>query len=249
MSVHVDDRGAVRVVTLDRPAARNAIDDALAERLHTALAELDTREDLRAAVITGAGGTFCAGMDLKAFADRPRDDAARALALVVRSRARKPVIAAVEGHAVGGGFELAATCDLVVAARDASFGLPEVRRSLVPAGGGLLRLPERLPFSVVMELALTGRPVGAERLHALGLVAQLADPGEALDAGIALAEEIAANGPLAVAAIKDLLWAGVEGEEAWAHQDTLVAAVNASEDAAEGVRSFLEKRAPRWSGR
>jgi enoyl-CoA hydratase len=246
-AVTVADRGTVRVVTLDRAHARNAIDDELAESLRAALDELDAREDLSVAVITGAGGTFCAGMDLKAFAERPREDAARALALVVRRETAKPVIAAVEGHAVGGGCELAAACDLVVAARNALFGLPEVRRSLLPAGGGLLRLPRRLPFGVVMELGLTGRPLDAERLHALGFVARLSDPGAALDEALALAEEIVPNGPLAVAATKQLLWEGATAD--WERQDRLVDAVNNSDDAQEGVRSFVEKRAPRWQGR
>jgi enoyl-CoA hydratase len=246
-AVAVEDRGAVRVVTLDRIHARNAIDDELAEGLHAALDELDKREDLAVAVITGAGGTFCAGMDLKAFAERPRKDAARALALVVRYETAKPVIAAVEGHAVGGGCELAAACDLVVAARNALFGLPEVRRSLLPAGGGLLRLPRRLPFGVVMELGLTGRSMNAERLHALGFVARLSDPGSALDEALVLAEEIVPNGPLALAATKKLLWQGAGTD--WVRQDRLVAAVNSSQDAEEGVRSFVEKRAPRWQGR
>jgi enoyl-CoA hydratase len=244
VSVHAEERDGVLVVVLDRPAARNAIDEDLSLGLASALDELDARDDLHVGVVTGAGGSFCAGMDLKAWPSRPRSEAAQALDRLVRRTAVKPVVAAVEGAAVGGGLELLATFDLVVAARDARFGLPEVRWSLVPSGGALVRLPQQLPPGVVAEMALTGALVDAARLHELGWVARLTEPGGALDGALALASVIAANGPLAVAGIKRVL-----GAPSWATQDEAVASVNESADAAEGVRAFVEKRAPRWGGR
>jgi enoyl-CoA hydratase len=239
-----EERDGILVVTLNRPAVRNAIDGELSLGLAGALDELDARDDLRVAVVTGAAGTFCAGMDLKAFAGAPRSVPAAALDRLVRRTTVKPVVAAVEGFAVGGGLELLATLDLVVAARDARFGLPEVRHSLVPAGGGLVLLPERLPRGLVVEMGLTGGMVGAERLHEVGFVVRLAERGAALDCALGLADEIAANGPLAVAGVKRLLAAPT-----WELQDEIVDAVNSSADADEGVRAFAEKRAPRWTGR
>ena len=244
MSVRRENRDGILVVTLDRPAVRNAIDDSLSLGVAAALDELDARDDLRVCVLTGAGGTFCAGMDLKAFAGLPRGVPAAALDRLVRRSTTKPVVAAVEGFAVGGGLELLATCDLVVAARDAKFGLPEVRHSLVPAGGGLVRLPEQLPCGLVMEMGLTGALVGALRMHEVGFIARLTEPAAALRGALALAGEIAANGPLAVAGVKRLLAAPT-----WELQDEIVAAVNGSADADEGVRAFIEKRPPRWQGR
>jgi enoyl-CoA hydratase len=248
--VTVAELDGVRLVTLNRPAARNAIDVGLSEGFAAALAELDAREDLTAAVVTGASGTFCAGMDLKAFAGVDRATVEQALARMVRWTARKPVIAAVEGFAVGGGCELALACDLIVCARDARLGVPEVRHGLVPAGGALMRLPQRLPFGVVMEMALTGDLLDAERLHVLGLVNRLADPGHAVDVAVELARSVVANAPLAVAASKRLLWNQRDwpAEEAWDNQDAVVRGVNASEDAREGIRAFAERRPPQWSG-
>jgi enoyl-CoA hydratase len=234
----------VLIVTLDRPAARNAIDEELSLGLAGALEDLDARDDLRSAVVTGAAGSFCAGMDLKVWQGRPREESAQALNRLVRRTTVKPVIAAVEGSAVGGGLELLASFDLVVAARDARFGLPEVRWSLVPAGGALVRLPDQLPRAVVTEMALTGGLVGAERMYELGWLARLCEPGGALDEALALAAMIAANGPNAVTAIKRVLAA--PGDR-WAAQDEAVAVVNDSADAAEGVRAFLQKRPPRWA--
>ena len=239
-----EERDGILVATLNRPSVRNAIDEELSRGLAAALDELDARDDLRVAVVAGAGGTFCAGMDLKAFEGEPRAVPAAALDRLVRRSTAKPVVAAVEGFAVGGGLELLATCDLVVAARDARVGLPEVRHSLVPSGGGLVRLPDRLPRGVVAEMGLIGGMVGAERLYELGFVARLAEPGAALERALALAAEVAANGPLAVAGVKRVLTAPT-----WELQDEVVESVNGSSDAAEGVRAFVEKRAPRWRGR
>ena len=180
----------------------------MAEGVAAALDRLDGDDGLRVGVLTGAGGTFCAGMDLKAFVAGERPFVGgRGFAGIVRRPPAKPLIAAVEGWAVAGGFEIALACDLIVAARDARFGIPEVKRGLVAAGGALIRLPRRIPYHLAMELALTGDPIDAERAHAIGLVARLTEPGGAVAAARELAATIAANGPLAVAATKRILTA------------------------------------------
>ncbi len=199
-------------------------------------------------MLTGDGGTFCAGMDLKAFVAGERSHVeGRGFAGIVQGPPRKPLIAAVEGWALAGGFEVALACDLIVAARDARFGIPEVKRGLVAAGGALIRLPRRIPYHLAMELALTGDPISAERAADLGIVSRLTEPGEALAAALQLARTIAANGPLAVDATKRLLVAD-EGD-AWERQAEIVAPVFASEDAREGSVAFAEKRPPVWRGR
>jgi enoyl-CoA hydratase len=245
-------RGRVSLIVLNRPHARNAINSALAHALARALDELDADDQLRVGVLTGAGAGFCAGMDLKAFisGEIPVVEG-RGFGGITRFAARKPLIAAVEGFAVAGGLEIALACDLVVAARDSILGLPEVKRSLVAGGGGLIRLPQRLPFGVAMEMTLTGEPIGAERAHALGLVSRLSAPGQSLTDALELAEAIAVNGPLAVAASKELLHRQRDctAAEFWATQEPVVAAVAASEDAREGAAAFAEKRAPVWRGR
>ncbi len=252
MSVRVEARERVLVVTIDRPEARNAINGAVADGIAAALDRLDGEPALAAGVLTGAGGYFCAGMDLKAFAagERVRVEG-RGFAGIVERPPDKPLIAAIEGFAVAGGLEVALACDLVVAARGARLGIPEVKRSLVAAGGALLRLPARIPYHVAMELALTGDPIDAERGAALGLVNRLAEPGEALDVALALAGAIVDNGPLALAATKRVLreapgWAP---GEAWERQQAITGPVFASEDAREGAVAFAEKRAPVWRGR
>lgn len=243
--------GPVLEVTLNRPEVRNAIDDALSHGVADALALLDQDDDLRVAVLTGAGSTFCSGMDLRAWEGRPAHESTAALDRLVRHGARKPVIAAIEGFAVGGGLELALACDLIVAARDARVGIPEVRRSLVPSGGALLRLPGRVPAPVAVEMALTGVMLSGERLHTLGLVSRLADHRGALTLAHELGVEIAACGPLAVVASKGLLASVAAGEAdpAWERQAAVCSEVNTSDDAAEGIRAFLEKRPPRFRGR
>ncbi|MFC8721693.1 crotonase/enoyl-CoA hydratase family protein [Kitasatospora sp. NPDC057198] len=242
----------VAVITINRPEARNAVDRAVAEGVAAALDVLDARDDLTVGVITGAGGTFCAGMDLKAFlrGERPVVEG-RGLAGLTEAPPAKPLIAAVEGHALAGGCEIVLACDLVVAAEDARFGLPEVKRGLVAAAGGLMRLPERVPRQIAMELALTGGFLDAPRAHAFGLVNRLTANGGALAGARALAAEIAANGPLAVRATKRIVteaptWPAAER---WQRQRALIDPVFASEDAKEGPRAFAEKRAPRWTGR
>ncbi|HYF25624.1 MAG TPA: crotonase/enoyl-CoA hydratase family protein [Baekduia sp.] len=243
-------RGAVLVLTLNRPDVRNAIDRPLAEAIAAALDELDADPALAVGVLAGAGKGFCAGMDLKAFAetgDRPWVGD-RGFAGIVRRSAEKPLIAAVEGFAVGGGFEIVLACDLVVAARGARFGIPEAKRGLVAAGGALRRLPRRLPEPLAMELALTGELVVAERLHELGAVNRLVEPGAALEQALELAGLVAANGPLALRASKAVLqrqWSWTD-EEFFERQAAIVDPVQQSEDAREGARAFTEKRAPVW---
>jgi enoyl-CoA hydratase len=240
------------VITLNRPEQRNAVNAAVAEGLAGALDELDGDAGLSIGVITGAGKGFCAGMDLKAFvAGESPHFSDRGFAGITRRASVKPLIAAVEGFAVAGGLEVALSCDLIVAARGARLGIPEVKRSLVAAAGGLLRLPRMLPRNVAMELALTGDPIDAERAHELGLVNRLAEPGEALPTALELAAAIAENGPLALAASKRILLESADwpDSEFFERQDEIAGPVMASEDAREGATAFAEKRPPIWKGR
>ncbi|WP_033295605.1 crotonase/enoyl-CoA hydratase family protein [Amycolatopsis jejuensis] len=250
--VLVERQGAIQVVTLNRPQARNAIDAAVTRALAAALDELDGDDSLVLGVLTGAGGTFCAGMDLKAFL-RGEDVTlpGRGLGGMVRRPPRKPVIAAVEGYALAGGFELVLACDLVVAARTAAFGIPEVRRGLVAASGGLLRLPRRLPYHLAMELALTGALLDAATAAHHGLVNRVTEPGEALSAALDLAGTIAANAPLAVQASRQVIVESGDWPlaEAFERQDGVIGHIEDSADAQEGARAFAEKRPPRWEGR
>jgi enoyl-CoA hydratase len=241
----------VAVITINRPTARNAVDRAVAEGLAAAVDELDRRDDLVVGIVTGAGGTFCAGMDLKAFVrgEFPSIEG-RGFAGITQRPPAKPLIAAVEGYALAGGMEIALACDLVVAATNAQFGIPEVKRGLVAAGGGVLRLPVRLPYHVAMELALTGNFLDAARGHHFGFVNRLADPGEALTVARSLAAEIAANGPVAVRATKKVIVESADwpAAEAFDRQQAITGAVFASADAREGAQAFAEKRPPRWTG-
>jgi enoyl-CoA hydratase len=201
-------------------------------------------------VLTGAGGTFCSGMDLKAFVRGENPDVERGLAGITRTPPRKPVIAAVEGYALAGGFEVALACDLITAAENARFGLPEVKRGLVAGAGGLMRLPRRIPYHAAMLLALTGGTMSATDAHEYGLVSSLTSPGGALAAAHGLAAEIAANGPLAVSASKQIVAesGGWPADEAYAKQGTILAPVVRSSDAREGAIAFAEKRPPVWRG-
>jgi enoyl-CoA hydratase len=250
--VVVERRGAVQVITINRPQARNALDAAVARGVADAVDELDASDELRAGVLTGAGGFFSAGMDLKAFlrGETPAIEG-RGLCGITITPPRKPMIAAVEGGALAGGFELVLACDLVVAGRTARFGVPEVARSLVAAGGAALLLPQRVPRAVALELLLTGEPIDAERAAAVGLVNRVVDEGGALEAAVDLALAIAANGPLAVAATKAIVQSAPSWspDEAWARQDEIVQPVFSSEDAVEGSTAFAERRAPVWRGR
>jgi enoyl-CoA hydratase len=251
-AVIAERRGRVLVVTINRPEQRNAINLAVAEGIAAALDELDDDAELSLGVLTGAGKGFSAGMDLKAFVagERPYVGV-RGFAGIVQRPPAKPLIAAIEGFAVAGGLEVALACDLIVAARGAKLGIPEVKRSLVAAGGALLRLPRTLPRGVAMELALTGDPISAERGYELGLVNRLADPGGALDQALILAEAIAANGPLALTATKRVLIEGPDWSEAefWQRQGEITGPVFGSADAREGATAFAEKRPPAWQGR
>jgi enoyl-CoA hydratase len=247
MSVDVEIRGASMVLTLNRPHAANALDSAMGVGIGVAVREATARPEIRSIVVTGAGDkVFCAGMDLKAFAEgqdmAPVGDGLRRLA-----ECPKPVIAAVNGSAVAGGFEVVMRCDLVVAADHARFGIPEVRRGLVAAGGGT-RLPRRIPLAVALELGLTGELITAARAKELGLVNHVVPASDVLDAALGLADRINANGPLAVVATKRLML-----EEIGPHDDArvreVVAPVFSSDDAMEGARAFADKREPRWTGR
>jgi enoyl-CoA hydratase len=245
-------RDRVLLIILNRPDARNAVNLAMAEAMDAALTELDSADDLSVGVIAGEGKGFSSGMDLKAFASGERPWAGeRGFAGIVQKPAEKPLIAAIEGFAVAGGLEIALACDLIVAAKGAMLGIPEAKRGLVAAGGALRQLPRRLPGAIAMELALTGETITAERAAELGLVNRLADPGKAQDVALKLAEEVAANAPLALQASKTVLrrqWSW-DDETFWAKQGELIAPVFASEDAMEGATAFAEKREPNWRGR
>ncbi|MEV7005365.1 crotonase/enoyl-CoA hydratase family protein [Streptosporangium sp. NPDC051022] len=247
--VEVD--GGVAVITINRPQARNAVNGAVARGVAAALEELEQRADVAAYVLTGAGGTFCAGMDLKGFlkGDVPHVEG-RGFGGIVEAPPRKPIVAAVEGYALAGGFELALACDVIVASEGAKFGLPEPKRGLVAAAGGVMRLPRRIPYHVAMEIALTGDHFPAARLYEVGLVNHVTPDGEALAKAVELAGRIAQNAPLALAATKRLIvesgdWSGAE---MFAKQADIIDPIFASKDAMEGAAAFAEKRAPRWRG-
>lgn len=240
-------RDRVLLITLNRPKARNAVNTALARALTAAIEELDGDDGLTAGVLTGAGGGFCAGMDLKAFAT---EGPPKGFDEFLRNGAKKPLIAAIEGFAVAGGLEIALTCDLLVAAKGVKLGIPEVGVGLFAAGGALMRLPRLVPYGVAMEMALTGDPITAEKALEYGLVARIADSGKTVDEAIELATRIAKNAPLSVAASKQLIVDsfGRTEEEFWKHQLPQMKKVFTSDDAKEGPRSFAEKRAPKWTG-
>lgn len=241
-----EDRGHVRVLTLSRPERRNAISQELADEVSAAFEAVEADRSVRAVVLTGAGGYFSAGTDLTSSAPPATEGGPYGFLKRVR---RTPLVAAVEGFALGGGFECVLACDLVVAARDARFGLPEVKRGLVPNSGALFRAGSRLPMNIGAEMLLTGDPVGAERLHQFGLVNELCEPGQALAAAVALAERIAVNSPDAVAGTTHAIARELAEREALGWELTAQAEEeNArSADRSEGVRAFFEKRPPRWS--
>jgi enoyl-CoA hydratase len=241
----------VAVITINRPEARNAVNGAVARGIAKAVEELDASKDAQVLILTGAGGTFSAGMDLKGFltGDSPSFED-RGFGGIVERPPAKPIIAAVEGYALAGGFELVLACDLVVASEAAKFGLPEVRRSLVAGAGGLLRLPKRIPYHLAMEIALTGEHYPAARLHQAGLVNQLVPAGEALAAARDLAARIGRGGPLALTATKRVIaesgdW---DSAEAFRRQAAIITPVFTSADAREGALAFAEKRQPVWRG-
>ena len=244
-------RGYAQVITINRPEVKNALNGAAARALAAAVDELDADDDLRVGVLTGAGGAFCTGMDLKAYlrGDKPSIEG-RGFGGITMTPPRKPLIAAVEGWALAGGFELMLACDLVVAGEGSKFGVPEVKRALVAGGGAALLLPRRIPHAVAMELLLTGEPVTAGRAAALGLVNRVVADGAALAGALRLAEAIAANGPLAVAVTKQIARAQADWtvSDGWRRQAELYKPVFESQDAREGAAAFAEKRAPAWRG-
>jgi enoyl-CoA hydratase len=252
-SVRYEVQGHVAVITLDRPAVRNAVDGEVARGLERAIDALDGTDELRAGVLAAAGPAFSAGADLNLVAAGRREEmyTERGGFSGITARTRvKPLVAAVDGPAMAGGLELVLACDLVVASTAARFGLPEVRRSLVAAGGGLFRTQRVLPRPVAMQMLLTGDPLSAERAHELGFVIALTEPGEAAATAIEVAGRIAEGAPLAVQ--RTLLEANAtDGDDAehWRRSRAAMDAIMATEDAAEGPRAFLEHREPRWSGR
>jgi len=250
--VLVERRGAVQVITINRPEAKNALNAEVARRVAEAVDELDSDASLRVGVLTGAGGTFSAGMDLKGFlrGESPAIEG-RGLCGITMTPPQKPLIGAVEGWALAGGFELLLACDLVVAAQTSRFGVPEVKRSLVAGAGAAMLLPQRVPAAIALELLLTGDPIDAVRAAEIGLVNRVTAEGGALDGALELANSIAGNGPLAVAATKAIAkqqadWTVAEG---WDRQQEIMQPVFGSEDAKEGALAFAEKRNPVWKGR
>ncbi len=242
----------VLTITLNRPEARNAANKALAEGVAAAVDELESNPDLRVAILTGAGGTFCSGMDLKAFVSGETPNVeGRGFGGLTEYTAKKPIIAAVEGYALAGGLELAISCDLIVAADTSKFGIPEVKRGLAAAAGGLVKLPRQIPSRVAMELALTGDFITAERAYELGLINRVVEAGTALENAKALAATIAANGPLAVAISKQVVASQQDwnSDELFTKQGAMVMPIFTSEDAIEGATAFAEKRAPNWKGK
>ncbi len=245
--------GKVLLITLNRPEARNAINLETAQALAQALDEFDADPSIAVGVLTGANNTFCAGMDLKAFAktgQRPYVGD-RGFAGICERPPAKPLIAAVEGYCLAGGFEIALSCDLIVAANSANFGLPEVKRGIVPGSGGMVRLPSRIPYHMAMEMVLTGGMYPAARMAELGLVSRLAEAGKATEQALALAEQIAANGPLAVQTAKSI----ISQSRDWRQSDLFdlqrprIASIFTSADAKEGATAFAEKREPVWQGK
>jgi enoyl-CoA hydratase len=239
--------GAVLVICLNRPEVRNAVNSAVSRAVLDAFRVLDRDPHLNSAVLCGSDPVFSSGMDLKAFAT---EGVPTGLERLLADRCAKPLVGAIEGAALGGGLELALTCDLLVSASDARFGVPEVSRGLIAAGGGLIRLGQRLPYNVAMQLALTGDSISAAEAHSYGLVNAVTAPGQSRRVALDLATRIARNAPLATAASKRILQEsiGLTEEASWQRQRDLAGPVFESGDAAEGARAFAEKRSPQWRG-
>lgn len=243
----------VMVITVNRPQARNAVNYETAHALAQAFDALDADPDVVIGILTGAGNTFSSGMDLKAFAlngQRPLVEG-RGFAGLCERPPRKPLIAAVEGYALAGGCEMALACDMIVAANNANFGLPEVKRGIVPGSGGMVRLPNRIPYHIAMEVVLTGEMLPASRAAEFGLVNRLVEPGQALNAAQELARIISANGPLAVQTAKKVVTEARDWRQAdmFDLQRPRIAHIFTSADAKEGATAFAEKRAPVWQGK
>lgn len=253
MAVERERRGRVEILTIARPEARNAVNDEVAKGIEAALDDVEADNDVWAVVITGRGPTFSAGADLKMVA------AGRGLELmtkrggfggITQRQFPKPIIAAVNGPALAGGFEIVLSCDLVVAADGAVFGLPEVKRGLFASAGGLVRLPKRVPLTLATEVAITGDPIDAQRAHALGLVNRVVPREQVLDEALSLAARIAENAPIAVRnSLRMVREAGDLSEgDAWRLNGELAAEVGSTKDAIEGATAFAEKRTPNWTG-
>ncbi len=250
-TVRVEQEGKLLVITLCRPTMRNAIDRATSQALADAMDRLDSDDTVTVGILTGEGGHFCSGMDLKAFVKGERIELpGRGLGGIIETPPKKPVIAAVEGFALAGGFEIALACDLIVAADNAQFGLPEVKRGLMAGSGGLLRLPQRIPRQIAMQYALTGDMMSAAQARQWGLVNLLTLPGEALGEAKTLAHKIAANAPLAVSVSKQVVSDSLHwpADERWQRQNALLETIIHSNDAKEGATAFSEKRPPLWTG-
>lgn len=249
--VQTREEDGVLIVTINRPEAKNAMNKAAAEGIAAAMDRLDAEDTLRVGILTGAGGTFCSGMDLKGFlrGESPSIEG-RGFGGIVQKPPVKPLIAAVEGYALAGGLELMIACDLVVANAGAQFGIPEAKRGLVAAAGGVMMLPDQIPERIAMELALTGDFISAQRAYELGLINRVVD-GPALDGALELARRIADNGPLAVRISKQIMKEsrGWPMAERYDRQTQLIMPVFASADAREGAAAFAEKRKPNWTGK
>jgi enoyl-CoA hydratase/carnithine racemase len=254
MDLETEQRGAVRILRINRPEARNSLNGAVISGIGLGMAEADADPEVGAVIVTGTGDkAFCAGMDLRGFAEgtgERNESAAKAYQAFIRNGISKPVIGAANATAVAGGFELLMACDLIVASKEARFGLPEVKRALFPAGGGVF-LSKRIPIAVALELTLTGDYIDAAKALELGLVNRLAEPADVLDEALELAGRITANGPLAVKAIKTLVRAAAQlpAPEVWTMQEQLHPEIFGSDDAKEGATAFIEKRDPVWRGR
>lgn len=254
MAVEFEQRGPFAVVKINRPEARNAVNGAVAQGIEDAIDKIEENDDIWVGIITGEPPVFCAGADLKEI------NSGNAAALnterggfggITQRERTKPIIAAVDGPALAGGTEIVLSCDLVVASTSGKFGIPEVKRSLVAAAGGLFRLPRKIPFNLAMELALTGDPIDAEVAHRHGLVNRLCQPGEALDVAVTLAEQICANAPVAVRETRKILLEATMAPDdvGWKMSMEGMAKAMSSEDFSEGLTAFIEKRPPRWTGR
>jgi enoyl-CoA hydratase len=249
--VLIERADGVMTIMINRPRWRNAVNRTVTVAISSAMDELDEASDLSVGIVTGVGGTFCSGMDLKAFlAGEDMTTPGRGFAGICGTASRKPLIAAVEGWALAGGCEIAVACDLIVAAENAKFGLPEVKRGLIAAGGGLLRLPRRIPAGLAAELVLTGDPVEAGTAARFGLVNRVTAAGAALAGARALAARIAENGPLAVIASKAVLASALDAPiaDGFVAQEPVMSRVFDSADAREGALAFTQKRMPQWRG-
>jgi enoyl-CoA hydratase len=252
--VEFERRGRVAIMTIRRPEARNAVNQAVAEGIEEGIDRLEQDDDLWVGIVAAEGPVFSAGADLKEVAAgniRALITKRGGFAGIANRERTKPMIAAVDGPALAGGCEIALSCDAIVASRQAAFGIPEVKRSLVAAAGGLFRLPRVLPRNIALEMAMTGDPIDAERAYGFGMVNQLVEPGEVIDAALALAERICANAPLAVRASRRVVLEGANADDAaaWDMTNAAMANVAGSEDFQEGPRAFIEKRPPTWTGR